>query len=83
MSDEIRPGSPVAALDRLIARVEADLATLKHARSVAAGETRKALRQSVMNCTCYHSCERDSHSGDWHQHEDEPCPVHPDAMVVG
>jgi len=35
------------------------------------------------DCTCYHDCRKDSHSGSWHQHEDEPCPVHPDAQVVG
>lgn len=34
-------------------------------------------------CTCYHDCGKDSHSGDWHQHESEPCPVHPDATMVG
>lgn len=35
------------------------------------------------DCTCYHTCGEDSHSGHWHQHEDEPCPCHPDAPVVG
>jgi hypothetical protein len=35
------------------------------------------------DCTCYLDCREDSHSGRWHQHEGEPCPVHPDAPVVG
>ena len=35
------------------------------------------------DCTCHHDCEKDSHTGEWHQHEDEPCPVHPDAPMVG
>src|SRR5258708_6900232 len=35
------------------------------------------------DCTCYYGCSKDSHSGSWHQHEDEPCTVHPDATVVG
>jgi hypothetical protein len=35
------------------------------------------------DCTCYLTCDDDSHSGKWHQHEDEPCPAHPDAPVVG
>ena len=34
-------------------------------------------------CECYHSCGSCSHSGDWHTHEGEPCPVHPDAVMVG
>lgn len=34
-------------------------------------------------CTCHHTCSADSHSGRWHQHEDEPCPVHPAAPMVG
>lgn len=35
------------------------------------------------DCTCYHTCGDDSHSGHWHQHEDEPCPIHVDAPMVG
>ena len=35
------------------------------------------------DCTCYHTCGEDSHSGHWHQHEDDPCPVHLDAPMVG
>jgi hypothetical protein len=38
---------------------------------------------NAADCTCYHNCEQDSHSGAWHQHEDEPCPVHLDAETVG
>jgi hypothetical protein len=34
-------------------------------------------------CTCHHDCGEDTLSGTWHQHETEPCPVHPDAPVVG
>ena len=34
-------------------------------------------------CACYFECRKDSHSGRWHQHEEEPCPVHPDAVMVG
>jgi len=37
----------------------------------------------IDDCTCYYSCGNDSHSGNWHQHEDDPCPVHPDAPMVG
>ena len=33
-------------------------------------------------CTCHFECRQDSHSGRWHQHEDEPCSVHPDAPMV-
>ena len=35
------------------------------------------------DCTCYKDCGDDSASGDWHQHEDDPCPEHPDAPMVG
>jgi hypothetical protein len=35
------------------------------------------------DCTCYLECRADSHSGRWHQHEDDPCPAHPDAPMVG
>jgi len=38
---------------------------------------------AVADCTCYFDCRADSNSGAWHQHEDEPCPVHPDAPMVG
>lgn len=36
-----------------------------------------------VDCTCIEWCEQDpatrcSLSGEWHQHSDEPCPVHPD-----
>lgn len=34
------------------------------------------------DCTCYMDCGADSHSGEWHQHGDEPCPEHPDAPMV-
>jgi hypothetical protein len=35
------------------------------------------------NCTCYFGCGDDSWSGQWHQHEDDPCPEHPAAPMVG
>lgn len=38
---------------------------------------------AATDCTCHHTCGKDSHSGDWHQHEADPCPVHPDAVMVG
>lgn len=36
-------------------------------------------------CTCYTDCNEDSHSGQLHQHEDEPCPVHDESVspIVG
>lgn len=47
----------------------------------------RVLRDDASTCECYHTCGEDgagcSHSGDWHVHEGEPCPVHPDATVVG
>lgn len=27
-------------------------------------------------CTCYHDCGHCTKSGRWHQHDDEPCPIH-------
>jgi hypothetical protein len=33
------------------------------------------------DCTCYHTCGDDSKSGAWHQHEDEPCPVHDESIA--
>jgi hypothetical protein len=43
----------------------------------------RAKEALVGDCTCYHTCDSDSHSGHWHQHEGEPCPIHPDAPMVG
>lgn len=40
-------------------------------------------RLQSYHCTCHFECGQDSASGHWHQHEDEPCPVHPDAEVIG
>ncbi len=39
--------------------------------------------RSSADCTCYHTCRSDSRSGTWHQHENEPCPIHPNAPMVG
>lgn len=27
-------------------------------------------------CRCYHDCHTCAQSGRWHQHGDDPCPVH-------
>jgi hypothetical protein len=40
------------------------------------------------DCACVQYCDQDpatscSHSGEWHQHEQEPCPVHPSALMTG
>lgn len=49
----------------------------------------KALAESLdwTNCTCVEFCNQGrhpcSHSGELHQHEDDPCPVHPDRAVIG
>ena len=40
-------------------------------------------RRLALDCTCYLECRADSHSGRWHQHESEPCSVHPNAPMVG
>ncbi len=48
-----------------------------------AGRPLTEAERDASNCTCHHTCEQDSHSGDWHQHEDDPCPVHPSAPIVG
>lgn len=56
------------------------------ARSRRAKRSRTPLAASITaaaDCTCHVDCNADSHSGAWHQHEDEPCPVHPDALMVG
>jgi hypothetical protein len=38
-----------------------------------------ALREE---CLCVKSCEPDCpHSGEWHTHDDEPCPLHPEILV--
>ena len=34
-------------------------------------------------CACYKDCRQDSHTGDWHTHEGEPCATHPEATMVG
>jgi len=34
-------------------------------------------------CACYKDCRQDSHSGDWHTHEGQPCSTHPQATMVG
>jgi len=36
-----------------------------------------------LDCSCYFDCRNDSHTGHWHQHEEQPCAVHPDAVMVG
>lgn len=46
------------------------------------GEPTNELEVNVVECTCYRDCADDSMSGSWHQHGDDPCPVHPDAPVV-
>jgi hypothetical protein len=38
---------------------------------------------NVGDCTCHLYCGNDSHSGTWHTHEGDPCPLHPHAPVVG
>ncbi|HEY6793082.1 MAG TPA: hypothetical protein VI248_00190 [Kineosporiaceae bacterium] len=50
---------------------------------------RSTLRANtaVEECTCYHDCSADPSiachaSGDWHAHDDEPCPRHPQRMVA-
>ncbi len=43
-------------------------------------ETRQMLAETAA-CTCFHDCRMCSRSGDWHQHADEPCIIHPDAEV--
>lgn len=43
----------------------------------------QTFRITQATCECYMSCDSCSHSGDWHTHEGEPCPVHPDAVMVG
>jgi hypothetical protein len=42
-----------------------------------------AIVIAATECTCHYDCGEDSHSGGWHQHEGEPCPVHPYAAMVG
>lgn len=37
----------------------------------------------VGDCTCHLYCGNDSHSGQWHTHEGDPCPIHKDAPMVG
>jgi len=41
---------------------------------------------AVEECSCYRDCAGDPAtachaSGDWHAHDDEPCPRHPQRMV--
>lgn len=43
----------------------------------------QTFRITQADCECYHSCGSCSHDGEWHTHEGEHCPVHPDAMMVG
>lgn len=38
----------------------------------------------VSDCTCHLYCGNDSHSGrEWHTHEGDPCPLHPNAPMIG
>lgn len=37
----------------------------------------------VGDCTCHLYCGNDSHSGTWHTHEADPCPLHRDAPMIG
>lgn len=52
---------------------------------VAIGQAnREAAMSDVGDCTCHLYCGDDSHSGkEWHTHEGDPCPLHPNAPVVG
>jgi hypothetical protein len=54
-------------------------------KSIEQGEQMElnTLKIQDYECTCYRDCGDDSHTGEWHQHEDEPCSVHPDAVMVG
>lgn len=40
----------------------------------------------AQDCTCFHTCDESgggcSLSGRFHQHQDDPCPVHPDAEMT-
>jgi hypothetical protein len=59
-----------------------DLRGFSKFRQLGTG-TAAANRLLASLCTCHLDCHQDSHSGTWHQHEDDPCPVPPDYRVVG
>ena len=51
-----------------------------------ARDLRHALRREGYDpehCSCVFECGKDSQSGHWHQHEDEPCKMHPYQVMVG
>lgn len=74
---------------RRLAEVESGTAELmsweefraRRAAFYSTAESSGSSASGVAECACYHTCaegprtER-SQSGDWHQHEGEPCPVH-------
>ena len=66
--------------DRVLARLQH--AVMWRGRGPLPANASSAERHAV-ECTCHKDCHADSHSGNWHQHEDEPCPAHPDAPMVG
>lgn len=65
---------------RVLARLEH--AVMWRGRGALPPDAPSSLRAAV-ECLCYRDCGQDSLSGRWHQHEGEPCPVHPDAPEVG
>lgn len=59
-----------------------DLDTLRKVAELFKVKDPSPVEESNADCTCYLGCEDDSLSGQWHQHEDDPCPAHPDAPMV-
>ena len=60
-----------------------DVTTAQKAGIRWAGRRFRVEGPDPSDCTCYYGCGDDSLSETWHQHEDDPCPVHPNAPMVG
>ncbi len=81
---------PVAFLEDRFNRADADV--LEAQRHVQQAQEVKMIAEQALIlhraraeaiCECYLECKADSHSGIWHTHENEPCPVHHEATMVG
>lgn len=40
------------------------------------------IEHTAKDCQCYMDCRDDSYTGRWHQHSEEPCPVHPQQVTA-
>lgn len=83
----IKEGDPVPVFNMaacaVILSVALEVERDQVMHDLVAAAARTPARTMGENCTCYLNCGEDTLSESWHQHENDPCPEHPDAPMVG